>query len=139
MSDKHYESFEDFWPDYVRAHTNKTNRRLHFIGSSLALACVGGAALLRRPSLLLAAPVFGYGFAWVGHFVFEGNKPASFEHPLYSFKADWIMYGKIAKGTMDAEVEKYSSHPPVEPHGEAAQEGRSGAAAANATANATAN
>ena len=111
MSDKpgkpQYASFDDFWPDYARAHSNKTNRRLHFVGSTLALACVGGAALLRRPLLLLAAPVVGYGFAWVGHFVFEKNKPASFTHPLYSFKADWLMWSKIANGTMDAEVERY--------------------------------
>jgi hypothetical protein len=114
MNDKpatNYASFEEFWPDYVRAHSNRTNRRLHFIGSTLALACVGGAVLFRKPLLLLAAPVVGYGFAWVGHFGFEKNRPASFTNPLYSFKGDWVMWSKIATGTMDAEVERYTSAP----------------------------
>ena len=130
-SPSHFASFEDFWPHYVRAHSNKTNRKLHFIGSSLALACVGGAALLRRPLLLLAAPVVGYGFAWVGHFVFEKNTPASFSHPLYSFRADWVMWSKIANGTMDAEVARYTEE---EPKAEHVPEGANGAHA-DATAN----
>jgi hypothetical protein len=109
MSEKeHFESFEDFWPHYVRAHSEKTNRRLHFIGTTLAMGCVGGAALLRRPLLLLAAPVVGYGFAWVGHFVFQKNIPATFGNPLYSLRADFVMWSKIANGTMDAEVERYA-------------------------------
>jgi hypothetical protein len=99
-------SFEEFWDFYVRAHSNPTNRKLHFVGTSLAMACVGGAVLLRRPSLFVAAPIVGYGFAWVGHFVFEKNKPASFDHPVWSFKADMLMWRKIASGTMDAEVER---------------------------------
>jgi hypothetical protein len=104
---KKYASFDEFWPDYVRAHTNRTNRRLHFVGSTLALACVGGGLLFRKRSLLLAAPIVGYGFAWVGHFVFEKNVPATFTNPIYSFKADWVMWTKIASGTMDAEVERF--------------------------------
>jgi hypothetical protein len=107
-SGKTYASFEDFWPDYVRAHANKTNRQLHFVGSTLAAVCVVGGVITRRPLLLLAAPVVGYGFAWVGHFVFEKNKPATFTHPLYSLRGDWVMWSKIANGTMDAEVERYT-------------------------------
>jgi hypothetical protein len=106
---KSYATFEEFWPDYVRAHTNPTNRRLHFVGSSLALACVGGALLFRRKSLLLLAPIVGYGFAWTGHFGFEKNVPASFSNPLHSFRADWKMWAMILNGTMDAEVEKYTA------------------------------
>jgi hypothetical protein len=106
---KKYASFEEFWPDYVRAHKSKTNRQLHFVGSTLALACVGGAVLFRRPLLLLAAPLVGYGFAWVGHFGFEKNTPASFTNPIYSFQADWVMWSKIANGTMDAEVERFTA------------------------------
>jgi hypothetical protein len=109
MSEKQFQSFEEFWPYYVRAHSNKTNRQLHFIGTTLAMACVGGAALLRRPSLLIAAPIVGYGFAWVGHFVFEKNIPATFGNPVWSFRADFKMWTKIANGTMDAEVERVVS------------------------------
>jgi hypothetical protein len=106
MSDKEFESFEEFWPFYVREHSNKWNRRLHFVGTTLAVGCVASALFTRRPWLALAAPVVGYGFAWVGHFFVEKNKPASFEYPLWSFKADFIMWSKIATGKMDAEVER---------------------------------
>ena len=108
MSDpkREFRSYEEFWDFYVSQHSNKTNRRLHFVGTTLAMACVAGGALLRRPSLFLVAPVVGYGFAWFGHFVFEKNKPASFDHPVWSFKSDFVMWSKIARGTMDAEVER---------------------------------
>jgi hypothetical protein len=101
-----FQSFEDFWPHYVRAHSDKTNRKLHFIGTTLAMACVGGAILARRRSLLLLAPVVGYGFAWVGHFGFEKNVPATFGHPAWSLRADFKMWKKILDGSMDAEVER---------------------------------
>ena len=104
---KSYASFEEFWPDYVRAHANKTNRQLHFVGTTLAVACLGGALLFRRRSLLLAAPLAGYGLAWVGHYVFEKNTPATFSHPIYSLKGDFVMWAKMATGTMDAELAKY--------------------------------
>ena len=108
MSDKKtYSSFEEFWPDYVRAHSNPTNRKLHFIGSSLGLACAAGGLIFRKKRLLLLAPVVGYGFAWVGHFVYEKNVPASFSNPIHSFRADWKMWKMILDGTMDAEVEKH--------------------------------
>jgi hypothetical protein len=107
MNEQRFESFDEFWPHYVRAHSNRTNRKLHFVGTTLAMGCVAGAVVLRRPLLLLAAPVVGYGFAWVGHFVFEKNVPATFGHPLYSLRADFVMWSKIANGTMDAEVERY--------------------------------
>jgi hypothetical protein len=100
------DSFEEFWPHYVRAHSKKGNRTLHFIGTTAAMACVGGAVLLRRPSLLLLAPIVGYGPAWIGHFFIEGNKPATFDHPIWSLRADLVMWKKIATGTMDAEVER---------------------------------
>jgi hypothetical protein len=54
----------------------------------------------------LATPVAGYAFAWAGHFGFEKNRPATFKYPVYSFLADWVMYGKILSGTMRAEVDR---------------------------------
>ena len=51
-------------------------------------------------SALLLAPVVGYGFAWIGHFVFEKNKPATFQRPLYSFLGDWAMYRDILAGRL---------------------------------------
>jgi hypothetical protein len=99
-------SFREFWPYYVREHRLAITRALHFIGSTLVLAIAVAAMVTGRPWLLLFAPVAGYGFAWVGHFGFEKNKPASFKYPFYSFAGDWVMYGKILSGTMRAEVER---------------------------------
>jgi hypothetical protein len=111
--DKRFGSFEDFWPHYVREHSQKTTRRLHFVGTTLAMASVGAAIVLKKPLLLLLAPVLGYGPAWVGHFFVEGNKPASFEHPLYSLRADLKMWTKIIDGSMDGEVERVLAGEPV--------------------------
>jgi hypothetical protein len=99
-------SFREFWPFYVREHRKAVTRALHFIGTTFVLAIAAAAMVTGRPWLLLAAPVAGYGFAWFAHFVFEKNRPASFKYPVYSFVADWIMYGKILSGTMRAEVER---------------------------------
>lgn len=99
------QSFEEFWPFYVKEHSNPLNRTLHFIGSSCALGCLAGAAM-GHVYLLPAAAVVGYGFAWVGHFFVEKNKPASFSYPLWSFRADWVMWSKILTRTMDAEVRR---------------------------------
>lgn len=101
-----FATFREFWPFYVREHGKAGTRALHFIGSTAVLAIVATAVVTGRPWLLLATPVVGYGFAWIGHFGIEKNRPATFKHPFYSFLADWVMYGKILSGTMRAEVER---------------------------------
>lgn len=100
------QTFEEFWTLYVQAHLNKTNRTLHFIGTSTAFGLVGLGVLTRRLTPILMAPVVGYGLAWIGHFLVEGNIPATFGHPLWSFKGDMKMWRMILEGTMDAEVER---------------------------------
>src|SRR5689334_8797753 len=97
-------SFEAFWPEYVRAHQNKTNRTLHPIGMGLALACVVAAIFKKPPWLVALAPVFAYGFAWCGHFFVEKNAPATFSHPIHSARAGALMFWKTICGEMDAEV-----------------------------------
>lgn len=103
---KKMETFDEFWPFYVRAHSKKLTRQLHFVGTSLALACVAGAILGKRRWMLPLAPFAGYTPAWVSHFFIEHNRPTTFKHPLWSLKADFVMWGKIIEGTMDAEVER---------------------------------
>jgi hypothetical protein len=110
MEQPEMRSFEDFWPYYVGEHQNETNRTLHFVGTTLALGSVVAGLLTRRPIFFLAAPVLGYGLAWVGHFVVEGNKPATFAHPLWSLRGDLVMWWKTVNGTMGAEVERVTSH-----------------------------
>lgn len=104
--DKRFESFDEFWPFYVREHKNKLTRQFHFVGTSLALACLAGALVGRKRWLLLAAPIVGYGPAWISHLLIERNRPATFKHPIWSLEADFVMWGKMLAGTMDDEVER---------------------------------
>lgn len=106
MSEKRIESFAEFWPFYVREHSVPACRTLHFVGSTLVLIVIAAAIYLQNYWLLLATPLVGYGFAWVGHFAIEKNKPASFKYPLWSFIADWKMWAMILTGRMGEEVAK---------------------------------
>jgi hypothetical protein len=101
---KRYETFEEFWPYYVREHGKKLTRQFHFVGTSLALGCFAGGLLTRHKWLLLVAPVAGYGPAWISHFFIEKNRPATFTYPRWSLMADFVMWGKMIAGTMDDEV-----------------------------------
>lgn len=106
MSEERIASFEEFWPFYVREHSKRANRVLHFVGTSSAMACLAGALLLGKRRLLALAPLVGYGPAWVGHFFVEKNRPASFSYPLWSLRADLKMWAMTVAGAMDAEVER---------------------------------
>ncbi|MEK1906331.1 MAG: Mpo1-like protein [Pseudomonas sp.] len=86
-----YQSFAEFYPYYLQEHSNDICRRLHYIGSLLVLSLIGYAVFTQQWLWLLAVPFAGYGFAWVGHFVFEKNKPATFQYPFYSLLGDWVM------------------------------------------------
>ena len=96
MSD--FTSFSEFYPFYLAEHGNRVCRRLHFIGSSLVIAVVVLALVTGQLRWLWLAPVAGYGFAWIGHYMFEKNRPATFKHPLYSLRGDWVMYGQMLRG-----------------------------------------
>ena len=86
-----FNSFAEFYPFYLQEHSNDTCRRLHYVGSLLVLVMLACALATQKWIWLLAIPFAGYGFAWVGHFAFEKNKPASFKYPLYSLMGDWVM------------------------------------------------
>jgi hypothetical protein len=90
--ERRFQSFAEFYPFYLSEHATPACRRLHFVGSSLVIACIVAAVVTGNAWWLLAAPACGYGFAWIGHFGFEHNRPATFRHPLYSFMGDWVMY-----------------------------------------------
>jgi hypothetical protein len=102
---KKYRSFQEFWPFYIQEHKQPLNRKLHFIGTSLALGCVATAAARRKPRWLLFAPLAGYFFAWIGHFLVEKNRPATFQYPLESLRADFKMFGLMATGRMNEEIQ----------------------------------
>lgn len=95
---KPFTSFSEFYPYYLAEHANPICRLLHFIGSWLVLGVIATAIFMQSYILLWFIPVIGYGFAWVGHFFFERNKPATFKHPLYSLMGDWVMFKDILIG-----------------------------------------
>jgi hypothetical protein len=106
------QSFEEFWPFYVGEHRHPLNRALHYAGTTMAIGTVAAAAVTANPAWLLLTPVVGYGPAWVGHLLIEGNKPASWKHPVWSFRADLKMLAMAIEGKMAAEVERlYPSKP----------------------------
>lgn len=93
-----YASFREFYPYYLGEHSDRTCRRLHFVGTSLGLLQLAAALLWREPRLGLSGLLTTYGFAWVGHYVFEKNRPATFSHPLYSLIGDLAMVRDILAG-----------------------------------------
>lgn len=92
------ESFREFYPRYLDEHRARANRRLHFTGNLGALVLLAWGLLSLEPWFLPAALVFGYGCAWIGHAVFERNRPATFRRPLYSFLGDWVMFRDMLTG-----------------------------------------
>lgn len=95
-----FASFGEFYPFYLQEHSNLTSRRLHFIGSWGVLLLLATALVTGNAWWALGALFCGYGFAWVGHFFFEKNRPATFKHPLYSFAGDWVMFKDILTGKL---------------------------------------
>jgi hypothetical protein len=97
-----FTSFKDFYPFYLGEHANMTSRKLHFVGTCGVIALFILFFFTGNPTLLWALPVVGYGFAWVGHFIFEKNRPATFKYPFYSLMGDFRMFWDILTGKVKA-------------------------------------
>ena len=95
-----FDSFDAFYRFYLTQHRNGTCRALHVTGSLLVILLFWSAILTQTWWLLFTVPLVGYGFAWVGHFGFEGNKPATFGAPGYSLASDWVMLGHVLTGRL---------------------------------------
>lgn len=95
---KTYNSLAEFYPFYLSQHESRTNRRLHFVGTTIVIALLLAAVISGNYLLLILLPVAGYGFAWAGHFAFEKNKPATFQYPFYSLVCDFVMYKDMLIG-----------------------------------------
>ena len=92
VDEQRYQSFDEFFPFYLREHSNAANRAVHFVGTSAGMCAVVVAFATGNGWWALAAPLLGYGAAWYGHFFIEHNKPASFKYPWWSFRGDFKMY-----------------------------------------------
>ena len=99
-------TFEEFWPFYVSQHSLPTTRALHFAGTTMVVGALAIAVARLSPMWVLAALVLGYGPAWIGHFFFEKNRPATFTYPFWSLRGDFRMYRLMLTGKMGPEVER---------------------------------
>ncbi|EGK08530.1 transmembrane protein [Desmospora sp. 8437] len=97
--------FAEFWPFYLSQHRSPRTRRWHFAGTGMVFLCLVLAIFVRWWFLLLA-PVIAYGLAWYSHFFVEGNKPATFGHPVWSLRADFRMFGLMLTGRMEEELRR---------------------------------
>src|SRR5947209_14327497 len=100
------ETYEQFWPYYVSQHLHPATRAIHVGATSAALVCGAAGFAFLNPLLVAAAPVLGYGPAWASHFAIEKNKPASFGHPLWSFRADLRQVRRFFAGRLEADVQQ---------------------------------
>ena len=100
MNNARFRTFGEFYPFYLSEHGNRMSRRLHFIGTSIALTLAVAAVATQIWWLLAVAVVQGYAFAWVGHFFFEHNKPAAFKYPGFSLMGDWRLWWEILSGKL---------------------------------------
>lgn len=98
-------TYAEFWPVYLREHLDVRCRALHYIGSTLGLICLFQVIATGNLLWLLAGIVAGYGCAWIGHFAFEHNKPATFKYPFWSFVSDWRMYFTWLTGRLGPQLE----------------------------------
>lgn len=97
-------TFKAFYPYYLSEHLHPVCRGLHYIGSLSVVAVAIYALLTSQYLYLLLLPFLGYGFAWVGHFFIEKNRPATFDYPMYSLAADWVMLKDFLTGQLDKKL-----------------------------------
>lgn len=93
-----FSSLKEFYPFYLSEHQHPTSRALHFTGTALIAVWITLAILTGKAWWLFLVPVGGYGFAWIGHYFFERNKPATFQHPLYSLASDFVLFWHLLTG-----------------------------------------
>ena len=99
-------TYAEFWPRYLAAHADPRSRALHYIGTAAALGLLAAAAVGRDWRWVVVAPIAGYGPAWLGHAVFEGNRPATFGHPAWSLRSDIYMLGLFLSGRLAGELRR---------------------------------
>ena len=101
-----HRSFAEFWPYYLREHSQPRTRALHYAGTTVVILLATWAAVSGQWRLLLAIPIAGYGFAWIAHFTVEKNRPATFTYPLWSLAADFRMWWLWLIRRLEPELKK---------------------------------
>lgn len=104
MTEQKFKTLKEFYPYYLTEHKNLTSRVLHFIGTGLVILSVFTGILFHEWRFILATPFLGYGFAWIGHFFFEKNKPSTFKYPMFSLASDFLLFWELLTGNQDFKV-----------------------------------
>ena len=110
MIDKELRTFEEFWPHYLEKHLHPANRALHFVGTTLVYG-IATLGLVQSSRWFVLAPFVGYGFAWVGHFLIERNRPATFTYPWWSLRGDFRMHSRMLLGRLGADLDRARAAP----------------------------
>ena len=103
--------YHEFYRFYLTEHRHIMSRRLHVAGSSIGLYFFSKALRQRKAKYVAYGLLSGYACAWIGHFIFEKNKPASFKQPLYSFISDWRMFADVLRGNLNLVDRKHDKIP----------------------------
>ncbi|MFH7349857.1 DUF962 domain-containing protein [Acinetobacter variabilis] len=103
--------YHEFYRFYLTEHRHIMSRRLHVAGSSIGIYFFSKALRQRKAKYLAYGLLSGYACAWIGHFIFENNKPASFKQPLYSFISDWRMFADVLRGNLSLVDRKHDKIP----------------------------
>ncbi len=98
MNDTKFTSFKKFYPYYLSEHKLRINKILHIIGSLTSITFIIIIIYIEKYKYIPLSIFFGYGCAWIGHFIFEKNRPATFKYPIYSFLGDWMMLKDVLTG-----------------------------------------
>ncbi len=109
--EKQFQSFEEFWPFYLSQHADGICRALHVVGTTAGVAFLILCLVSANFALIPLSLVPGYGLAWVGHFVFEKNRPAAFGNPIWSLFGDFKMLRLVYTGQINDELKRLNITP----------------------------
>ena len=105
---KEKDTYGQFWAHYLRQHARPETRALHYVATLGGMLIFGIALAYRQWLLVPIGPVVAYACAWIGHFVIEGNRPATFNHPVWSLICDFRMLFLFLTGRLRPELERAS-------------------------------
>lgn len=97
-------AFRDFWTYYLQEHAQPGTRAMHYAGTSIVVLLLGSLPFAGQWWMGAALPLAGYGFAWAGHSLIERNRPATFRYPLWSLRADFVMWFRFLTGRMKGDL-----------------------------------
>jgi hypothetical protein len=104
MSPYDVDTFEEFWPHYVRLHTRPETQTLHAVATLSCLALLGAAVVLRNPLVALMAPLVDYAIAQTSHRLFEANRTTPWKNQIWHTRAELRMLRFVLTRRMADEV-----------------------------------